>query len=286
MELQSIITLASKSVELYFRAMERSLRATGCRLPLKVIPFSDDRFNLPEGATWWEVPEFIEWIGANGRRPVMRKYQALLASNYQFVDTDVIFLRNPEKVLATHSGFVTSCGHWHNPGQTLTNESLALLKSKTTTWQSRVFNTGQFAGENALYDFEGLRAMADNPRYRGTVLDNRFHEQPGINLLVNLSGCEITNLTLPPNNMESTWAGDYLGEEYAQYWGNSARKPYLIHWAGAKMHPEHPISELFFAHLTEEERTLFLRKMEAIKNLGPRARLRARLRKAWHAFRE
>jgi len=257
MQLKSIITLASKPVELMFRAMERSLRATGCQLPLKVIPYNEDRFELPENADWWEEPEFIKWIDAAGRRPVMRKYQALLAADYQFVDTDVVFLRNPEEVLAKHEGFVTSCGHWHNPGETLTDQALKIYQKSSTIWQSKVFNTGQFACDRALYDLNSLKRTAEDSRYRATVLENRFHEQPGIVLLTHLSGVPITNLTLPPHEMESTWAGDYPGE-FDSYWKDSSRKPYLIHWAGAKMAFDQPLTNLFLPYLTEQERQNFL----------------------------
>lgn len=257
MQLQSIITLASKPVEILFRAMERSLRATGCDLPLRVIPFSDDRFELPENSEWWEEPEFLNWIDRSGRRPVMRKYQALLASNYQFVDTDVIFLRNPAEVLAPHSGFITSCTHWHNPDQTVTDESRAILRNRTTTWQKQIFNTGQFASEEAIPSLEKLREIAEDPQYKNVILRDAFHEQPGINLLVALSAMPITNLTLPPHNMESTWAGDYLDEGYMHYWRDQTRKPYLIHWAGEKMQKEHAITELFFQHLSREEKVWF-----------------------------
>ncbi|MCC5833748.1 MAG: hypothetical protein JJU20_03360 [Opitutales bacterium] len=258
MQLQSIITLASKPVELMFRAMERSLRATGCDLPVRVIPFSDDRFDLPEGSEWWEIPEFISWIDTAGRRPVMRKYQALLGSNYQFVDTDVIFLRNPQDVLSPHSGFVTSCTHWHNPDQTVTSESRAILQNRSTIWQSRVFNTGQFASEEQLYTLNDLKKVAADKRYRRTILEDSFHEQPGINLLVNLSRTPITNRTLTPMQMESTWAGDYLDEDYNRYWVDEEKKPYLIHWAGRKMQEDQAIAQLFFQYLSKEEREDFI----------------------------
>lgn len=288
MKLETIITLASKPVELMFRAMERSLRATGCGLPIQVIPFSDERFTLPDNAFWWEVPEFLSWIDRAGSRPVMRKYQALLAENYQFVDTDIVFLRDPAEVLAKHSGLVTCCGHWHNPGETLTEQAQTIYRARSTVWQAKVFNTGQFACDRALYDLMGLKTIAEDARYRETILDNRFHEQPGIVLLAHLSGVGITNLTLPPNAMESTWAGDYPAE-FEHYWKDPQRKPYLIHWAGTKMDPERPISELFHAWLTPEERDLFESRqltMRAgkIRLQGLPRRLARRVRAAAHAF--
>lgn len=50
MKLESIITLASTEVRLRFIAMERSLRATGCDLPLRVIPYNANASKLPLNA--------------------------------------------------------------------------------------------------------------------------------------------------------------------------------------------------------------------------------------------
>jgi hypothetical protein len=49
MKIEKIITLANNKVRLRFLAMERSLRATGCQLPLLVIPYDDKLFELPGG---------------------------------------------------------------------------------------------------------------------------------------------------------------------------------------------------------------------------------------------
>ena len=129
MKLEKIITLANQSTRLPFAAMERSLRAAGCALPLAVIPYDEQRFNLPANAAWWELPDVLAWLTAEKTHPMMRKYQCLLTANYQFVDSDVIFLRNPEAVLEPHAGFVTSCCHWRDGGHTTTAESRRVMAS-------------------------------------------------------------------------------------------------------------------------------------------------------------
>src|SRR5690606_5994485 len=150
--------------------------------------------------------------------PAVRKYQCLLTENYQFVDSDIIFLKNPEPVLTGKSGFITSCGHWHHTGHTCTYESLEFMKRKSTTWPKFVFNSGQFACDRALYTLEELKRTCEG-RYRKTLLTgtNLYKDQPAVNLLVNMSDVSIENLTLPPNEMQSTWAGDYESE-YRSYW--------------------------------------------------------------------
>ena len=156
MKINKIITLANKKVRLQFLAMERSLRATGCKLPIWVIPYDDNLFELPKGSKWWVVPEIIKWLGKEKAHPTMRKYQCLTESNYQFVDSDIIFLRNPEKVLKPLSGFISSCLHWCGALHTTTPKSLNHFKSKTTTWQKDIFNTGQFACDRSLFSSEIL----------------------------------------------------------------------------------------------------------------------------------
>jgi hypothetical protein len=253
MKIDKIISMANQNVKLRFLAMERSLRDTGCDLPLLVIPYDDNLFDLPKGSTWWEIPEIIHWLDREKSHPVMRKYQCLTINNYQFVDSDVCFLRNPQDVLEPFSGFITSCGHWHNPEQTYTEESLHLMLTKTTAWQSKVFNTGQFACNQEIYNTQSLITTAMQPEFVDTCVKFPHHEQPGLNMLVFSSGVKITNLTLPPVYMESTWAGDYP-DKYEHYWTDSHRKPYLIHWAGTRMDIPRPMNQIFYNYLTASEK--------------------------------
>lgn len=261
MKLEKIITLANENTRLRFLAMERSLRATGCQLPLWVIPYDDRKFKLPSYAEWWELDNVLQWLKANSAHKVMRKYQCLLESNYQFIDSDVIFLKNPEPILSSFSGFITSCGHWHNPEHTYTNEVLQFFDQQTTIWQQKVFNSGQFACDKVLYDFQNLKRIAGEPEYKKTCINFKYHEQPGLNLLVNLSGISITNITLQPYYMESTWAGDYKDDNYARFWKDDNHKPYIIHWAGCDMSINRPIDKLFLDYLTKTELLEWQEKM-------------------------
>lgn len=254
MRIDKIITLANERVKLQFYAMERSLRAAGCNLPIHVIPYDENLFDLPPNAHWWEIEELTGWLQKYEVFPAVRKYQCLLTENYQFVDSDIIFLKNPETVLAGKSGFITSCGHWHHTGHTCTDESLEFMKRKSTTWPKMVFNSGQFACDRILYTLEVLKRTCEG-RYRKTLLTgtNLYKDQPAVNLLVNMSDVTIENLTLPPNEMQSTWAGDYESE-YRSYWKTEAQKPYLIHWAGCDRSERRPVDELFYNFLTDTEK--------------------------------
>ena len=287
MRLERVVTLANENIRLRFLAMERSLRAVGCDLPLWVIPYDDNRFDLPEGAEWWEMPEVTDWLRGWKTHPTMRKYQCLTISNYQFVDADVVFLRNPEKVLNELDGFITSCGHWHNPMETVTLESMKYLRERSTTWEKGVFNTGQWACSQQLFEIGGLKERAEDARFKSTCLTFPFHEQPGVNMLVNSTGIPIWNLTLPPYNMESTWAGDY-DEAYRSYWQTERQTPYLIHWAGVRMEKPRAIDELFHEYLSQAERLEWEQQVKrtARSRHKQEQSLRSRLRRMHRASRK
>ncbi len=281
MHLEKIVTLANQNTRLRFIAMERSLRATGCNLPLWVIPYDEKKFDLPVNAHWWELENVLHWLEVHHAHRMMRKYQCLLESNYQFVDSDVIFLKNPERELTSFSGFITSCGHWHNPEHVITKEVLTFFDKSTTTWQQKIFNAGQFACDKRLYNFDELKQIAEQPEYKASCISFRFHDQPGLNLLVNLSGISVTNITLQPYCMESTWAGDYTDEDYSRFWKNESKKPYIIHWAGCSMSTNRPIDKLFLGYLTKQEREEWNKKLAVITATRNtfQSKLKTRLRK-------
>ena len=283
MKLEKIVTLANAPVRLRFLGMERSLRASGCDLPLLVIPYDERRFELPPNATWWTTP-VRDWLRQECAHPTMAKYQCLTTGNFQFVDSDVIFLTDPAKTLAGAEGFITSCGHWRNPDHTITPESLSILRAKSTLWQRTVFNTGQFACDRALYTEDELKRTCLDPRNVETCLRQPHHEQPGVVLLANLADVSIRNLTLPPTCMESTWAGDYVAENYEDYWRDEMRKPYLIHWAGCDMDQPRAVDPLFTNYLSAAELKEWREEVAAKARRQTKSRhsLRQRLRHVAH----
>lgn len=255
MQIDAIITLANRKVEIPFRAMERSLRAVGCTLPLLVIPYDDARFELPANSQWLEDEEtkrLYAWLDSQKSHPTLRKYAALLRKNYLFVDSDAIFLKNPATALLPYSGFVINCCHWMDSAHTLTGETRPFFEKLSTTYQKTLFNSGQFASERALYTFESLQAAcAQMPQ---TCIHFPYHEQPAINYLVHASGCQMTSLTLPPYNIESSWAGHYISQT-EPFWADESKMPFMLHWAGRKFSGEYPVDELFLKYLNAAERT-------------------------------
>ncbi|MVN92781.1 hypothetical protein [Mucilaginibacter aquatilis] len=276
MILERIVTLANEHSKVRFLAMERSLRATGCTLPLYVIPYDDNKFELPENATWWEMPEITGWIDKNKLWPAFRKIQCLTLPNYQFVDSDVIFFKNPEDTLEPLSGFITSCTHWMAPEHTFTDETLRYIKAKTTTWTRLVFNSGQFACDKVLYQADELMRFCET-NFTETLFHKNYlyKDQPGINILVNCADVEISNVTMPPVSMASTWAGDYTDEASFERF-EKHDKPYFIHWAGVPLTSRNYIHQYFFKFLTAEENAAF--KLEGVKKLKFKDRMRIKIK--------
>jgi len=261
MKLTHIITLANRSVEIIFRAFEHSLRATGCTLPLYVIPYNDDKFDLPQNAHWLEDEALFDLLKSHNAHPMMRKYAAFTRQNYLFVDTDVIFLQDPAKYYEPYEGFVANCTHWNNPHHTTSVQSQAFFASQTTTWPRFVFNAGQFASSQKVFeDFGALKAACLTQP--DTTLTFPWHDQPGINYLVRYSQIPFTNITLPPHAKESSWAGDYLAQESL---APSENAPCFLHWAGFKITGEHPIDQLFLSHVDPALPTTFLEIQQGSK---------------------
>ncbi len=258
MEVTAIATLANAATRLRFLAMERSLRAVGCDLPLLAIPYDDRLFDLPAGARWWVIPEVLDWLRAENAHPMMAKYQCLTIGGCQFVDTDVVFLRDPRETLAPHSGFIASCGQWRDPFNAVNPVSLKFFRRHSTLWQKDVFNAGQFACDRALFTPAELKRRATSAEFSGACFKHPsdpflVNDQTGLNLLVLASGVPFVNLNLPPSRMASTWAGDYPGA-YEERWAPPVERPYLIHWAGIDMLSPRPIHALFHQYLTSAER--------------------------------
>ncbi len=283
MKLDKIITLANEHVQLPFLAMERSLRALGCKLPIWVIPYDNKKFNLPENCHWWEPSEIIHWLDRHDAHPSMRKYACLLEKNYHFIDTDCIFIQSPEKKLSGLTGFVVSCCHWHNPEDTLFGNSEALFRQQSSTWQKKVFNTGQFASDRALYEFDELKKVSEHKEYIQAILKNPYNEQPGLNLLVFLKSPPFYNLTLPPYEMESTWAGDYE-LPFLEFWKTPQKTPYIIHWAGKKPTGKLSVDKLFFQLLSYEEKKAYFKFFLKEKNKNPLQKLKQKIKSAWKGF--
>lgn len=252
MQLESIVTLGNRAVRLRLLALVRSLRATGCDLPVRVIPYNDDLCDLPDGCSWWRDEPVLAWLADSRAHPMMRKYQCLLDGGYQFVDADVIFLRHPAEALAGTSGFVVCCGHWRDPSHTTTDASRELFQAASTNWPALTFNAGQFACDRPLFaSLDELRAAA--AAHPETCLRHPSHDQPGLNLLRLLSGVPLTNLTLPPQALESSWAGDYRQRRSLPL-REGPQAPYLLHWAGPEPTHDSPVYELFLSFLTSAER--------------------------------
>ena len=262
MNVQKVITLAGQKVKLAFLVFERSLRAAGCDLPLLVIPYGDDLFQLPSNSEWWDSARFASWLRLHKAHPMMAKYRCLTEANYAYFDTDICVVDDFRPVLSHYSSFVVADTEWNKPGWATSPEATAILAEKSSLWMLKLFNAGHFACDRALYSEAEMQSVSE--RYRDTCLTYPHHDQPGINLLVSLTGVEVTNLCMPPYRMESTMAVDYPGE-WEGIWSNGHR-PYFVHYAGSALGKNLPINRLYYDFMSKAERKEWDALEEARRN--------------------
>lgn len=250
MNVQKVITLASRKVKLAFNVFERSLRRAGCDLPLLVIPYGDDLFELPSNSEWWDSPGFASWLRAHKAHPMMAKYRCLTEANYVYFDTDICVVDDFRPVLSHHRNFVVADTEWNKPGWSTSPEATSILAEKTSLWMLKLFNAGHFACDQVLSSEKEIQSVSE--KYSDTCLTYPHHDQPGINLLVSLTDVEVTNLCMPPYRMESTMAVDYPGE-WEGIWSRGHR-PYFIHYAGSGLGQNLPINRLYYDFMSQAER--------------------------------
>ena len=254
MNIEFAYTLANKKVRLQFLAMERSLRATGFDLPLRVFPYDQNTFDLPKDSEWFLTP-LHQWLTEKKAHPMCCKYYCLTQDSYFFTDTDIVYLRDPRETLSELESFVVADTEWNKPRYTFTEDSSKLLSKQTSVWLQNVFNAGWFACDRKLYTEERLHEVLSDQEIAKTCLYDT--DQTGLVLLLATVGVKPRNLNLPPYAMESTWAGDYTGE-FESFWQDRDRRPFFIHWAGPILDEGRPINELFYKFLTKEEKDQWL----------------------------
>ena len=251
MRIENAYTMANKKVRLQFLAMERSLRATGCDVPLIVFPYDENTFDLPKGSEWLHTP-LHKWLTEKKAHPMCSKYYCLTQSSYMFTDTDIVYLRDPRETLSELEGFVVADTEWNKPRYTFTDDSAKFMMKQTSVWLQNVVNAGWFACGREIYTEEKLRQVLEDPEIAKTALHDT--DQTGLNLLLAMAGIKPCNLNLPPYPMEATWAGDYPSD-YESLWREPQRKPIFIHWAGPVLDEDRAINELFISSSQKKKKT-------------------------------
>jgi len=270
LKLERIISFANAAVRLQFLAMERSLRATGCHLPISVIPYDEKRFPLPEHADWLEDEALFAHIQKVGAMPLTRKYLALTVPHSAYFDADIVHLRNPEQWLEPLPDglFVVADTEWQKARWTFTEQTRTLYEAQTTLWLLDNFNSGFFAQAVPRIALQDVHALLDDPHHQNLIHGKvpSTGEQEGANLLVHNSRMEVRNLCLPPHRMESTMACDYP-DGFASIF-RKANAPAFVHYAGPGKNLEAPIAQLIFEHLTAAEAAQMRKEFEMRRQCG------------------
>lgn len=136
------------------------------------------------------------------------------------MSTNLLYLTKADSTYGSHSSYYTQL-----PLASFDHIHLSTIFSRSPTLTSRVVGKAY----NKLFGIRNQNSSTDD--MRSTCLDFKFNDQPGVNLLVLTSGIPVTNLTLIPPFLESSWAGDYPSYPH-NYWDSAEKMPYLLHWAG------------------------------------------------------
>ena len=172
MNIECAYTMANSKVRLQFLAMERSLRATGFDLALRVFPYDDQVFDLPKGSEWIRTP-LHKWLTERKGPPDVLKYYCLTQSSYFFTDTDIVYLIDPRESLseleASWSLTPSGTSHViHSP-----EESSKFLEKQTSLWLQRIVNAGWFACDRAIYSEEKLLEILNDPKIANSISRRR-----------------------------------------------------------------------------------------------------------------
>ena len=275
-KINRIITMASPAVRLEFLVMERTLRATGCDLPLYVIPYRDESFELPENAQWLRDEELFAHISKHQSARPCRKFLALMQADAAFFDADIIHLRDPRTELGILDAdvFAVADTEWNKARWTFSEATRRVYQRKSSLWLLDNFNTGFFAFEEPVVTRKQIFDFIGDPVWGRCAREESVTrgEQAALNWLVHLSGRTVLNLCLPPRRMESTMAVDFthmvegtLAVESNQDYQallEGADGPMFLHFAGGTQFSKSQISDIFVNALTPEERILFIQERE------------------------
>jgi len=254
MVIEQILSLANNAVRWQFTAMERSLRAAGCDLPLQVIPYDENLFALPKNASWLDDTAIFSAVRDAQAVKLCRKYAALVQRRCAFFDSDIIHLRDPRAALEPlpNKVFIVADTEWNKARWTFTPETREIFLAESTLWALWNFNSGFFAYEDAPVNVADVTAFLSSPIgaiARGASPTSS--EQEGANFLIHQSRVEVVNLCLPPHRMESTMACDYP-DHFADLL-SLPNRPFFMHFASNVLASEARIVKLFSEFLTREE---------------------------------
>ena len=242
--------------------MERTLRATGCDLPLYVIPYRDESFELPENAQWLRDEELFAHISKHQSARPCRKFLALMQADAAFFDADIIHFRDPRTELGSLDAnvFAVADTEWNKARWTFSEATRRVYQRKSSLWLLDNFNTGFFAFEEPVVTRKQIFDFIGDPVWGRCAREESVTrgEQAALNWLVHLSGRTVVNLCLPPRRMESTMAVDYTEFDDVPW----ADAPMFLHFAGGVHHTQARIAEIFVKALTPEERSGFLQERE------------------------
>jgi hypothetical protein len=248
--------MANAKVRLDFLAMYRSLRATGCDLPVRVIPYDDSRFDLPMGAEWLEDREFFAFLKEHKAVNMCRKILALTQRNSAYFDSDIVHIRSFSSDLEAfpEGCLIAADPEWSIKAWTFSEETKRVYESGSSTWVLDNFNAGFFALGSQGIEKDYIKSLFKDQMFSRLCQGGgpTSSDQEAINYLTFMTDLKVVNLCLPPYRMESTFCWDYPQKYEALL--SKKEAPFFIHFVSKAIEQDHFMKPLFFEHLTTAEK--------------------------------
>lgn len=262
-----------------------SIRATGCRLPIRLVHFGGRKIRSPyilNEAQFLEAEDFPreanEFIGAlqsvlSCPKGFLYRFLPWFSDWDEFIysDNDIVALTNWEKVLDYLQDFdlVHADKEYTTYGRYNYNQPEMIGERFGPGALESAFTAGHFAAKKNLRLITDMRKAIE--WFRANPGIPKHHDQALLHIAALLGSWKMLNLCKPPHNWLSSWAGDYRNSLDLILEIQDAPQPRQIshiHYSGGTPHGNLPIEELLFSNLESRKRSGKLFSVNFLKLSG------------------
>lgn len=269
MKNRGIYLVANKPSEQLCKNLVYTIRRTGCRLPIAVIPYdgraltdpdllAETRILPPSGFPSHSRDRVRDLAARLDACPegFLRRFLALDGPFDEFIyaDNDIVAISNWEPLLdhLQDNDIVHQDMEWTTDGRFNFTDPSPVRSEFGREAMLHAMNGGFFAMAKSTPLADLIpRALDWMEQHRGAI---KMHDQTLLHIALLLGDLRVTNLCRPPHNYAGPWAGDY-GNLFDLIATITSGKPTLhLHYAGGCIDRHGPMGELLASYATKEER--------------------------------
>lgn len=248
-----------------------SIRETGCRLPIRIIPWGGEPMRLTQRFDDVELvsvrdfsPEAQSFVADVKRRMPkcvrpgnLNRYLAWFGEFEEFLysDNDIVALMNWEEMFEylTEHELVNADYEYTTKGRFNMIQPARFEQAFGPGALERAVTAGHFVcrpSPQHLTDIESaLSWMEQNSEVA------KWHDQALLHVALTIGNWRCLNLCKPPHNWASSWAGDYKNSFEIIRTVQARRQPMShVHYSGGNPSGARPIDELLYASLPMKDR--------------------------------